>query len=335
MLAGWLLIPTTASAQTVTFDLDEDRAQALGIGDRIESELTDAAEVELHVIDLDDYLAEFARAAALSSKGMGVDYVSHPKWFTVGAALGSAVSGLSPDLVRDEGSLPDSGFAFMAAVHVGVNLGAFDARDQVSDRFRVFASGLGFRTPSEAAFQAKMWNLGLHLQVDAIRPVTVGTLGGAWGGLQITTGFEHNVYELALTQDLPVSVDILRTTTTWAAEGYYTIHTQANAIPLEVSTSFRFVVFTLFGGCGLDFDFGASSNATAELSGPVRVDVDRAEEPIGTGSVALDGSGEANGGRFRGFYGAQLNIRSVRLYGQANFGIDRTYGVFVGLGVER
>jgi hypothetical protein len=51
-------------------------------------------------------------------------------------------------------------------------------------------------------------------------------------------------------------------------------------------------------------------------------------EPIGTGSVALDGSGDANGGQFRGFYGMQLHLWSARLYGQMNIGIDQTDGAF-------
>src|SRR5687768_5197598 len=125
MLVGWMLVPPTASAQTIAFDLDEDRAQTLGLEARgIDSELTERAEVELHLVDPDGYLARFARAAAISSKGMGVDYASHPKLFTVGAALGSAVSGIPPAFRRNEDELPESGFAFMASIHAGLNFGA-------------------------------------------------------------------------------------------------------------------------------------------------------------------------------------------------------------------
>src|SRR5262245_10397033 len=173
MLLGALLVARDASAQTVVFDIDEDRAQSLGLDARgIETNLTDETSVELNLVDPDGYLARFARAAAIAAKGMGVDYASHPKKFVVGASVGTAVSGIPLAFERDEDELPESGFAFMTSIHAGLNLGSFDAREQVIDRFTIYGSGMGFHAPSDFAFQATMYNLGLHVQIDAIRPVS-------------------------------------------------------------------------------------------------------------------------------------------------------------------
>ena len=60
------------------------------------------------------------------------------------------------------------------------------------------------------------------------------------------------------------------------------------------------------------------------------MDIDRAEDPIGTGSVALDGEGDSDGGQFRGFFGTQINLWAFKIYGQMNVGTDKTYGLFAG-----
>jgi hypothetical protein len=327
MIVG-LVLSAASFAQTITFDVDEDRVQALGLDPQgLSRGLTGTAEVDLNLVDPDGYLARFARAAAVASKGMGVDYATQPKLFTVGAAVGSAVSGISPAYSRDEDELPESGFAAMASIHAGLNLGSFDKREQLLDRFRIYVSGLGFRAPNDFVFQAKMFNLGLHLQIDAMKPIDLGL--ARWGGIQFTGGYERSVYELVLSHDLPLSTRLEGAEATWSARGVYTIKTHADSLPLEISSAFQFAPLTVFGGLGVDFDFAAST-ASVSLSGPVTVDIDSSDEPLGTGTVALDGEGDSNGGQFRGFFGTQINIWAFKIYGQMNIGTDKTYGLFAG-----
>src|SRR5678815_926151 len=125
MLAGLVLIPT-AFAQTVAFDLNTDRARELGIDEAaFNRDLSASVEKDLGLVDPSGYLHRFARAAAVASKGMGVDYASHPKIFSVGAAVGTAVSGIPLTFERGD-DVPESGFAFQTSIYGGINLGALD-----------------------------------------------------------------------------------------------------------------------------------------------------------------------------------------------------------------
>src|SRR5689334_6038935 len=106
-----------ADAQTVNFDLDADRAGELGIDTgAVESDLGSKIAASLGIEDPDAYLKAFANADAMAMKGMGVDYATNPKKFSIGGALGSAVSGVPLSFVREHDELPEGGFAFMASM---------------------------------------------------------------------------------------------------------------------------------------------------------------------------------------------------------------------------
>jgi hypothetical protein len=264
---------------------------------------------------------------------MGVDYASHPKMFSAGVAVGTAVSGTPMSFDRGQ-DVPEGGFAFQASIHAGMNLGALQPGDEnLLDRFRIYVSGLGFRAPSDYALQANLFNFGVHPQVVLLRPKLLG-LATQWGGLELTTGYERLSYDLALQNELPLSHAIQTFVATWRANGDYAITTHVDSIPVELSSSLRASFLTLFGGIGIDFDI-AGSSASGALAGPVEVGSSTSPTTIGTGAVSLDGQGDANGGQFRGFLGFQFNIWDFKIYTHLNLGVDRTYGAFLGIRAAR
>lgn len=329
-----LALSVAAFGQTVVqFDIDEQRAAELGLdGAAIRDALAERINDEFNLPDIDAFLDAFARAAAMSAKGMGVDYASNADKFVVGAAMGAAVSGRPLTFDRGE-EVPESGFAAMTAIHGGLNLGVFGSGDpNFLDRIRVYASGLGFRTPSDRALRGRMLNIGFHGQLELVTPKEMGKLA-EWGGLALTTGFEHASYEIELSGELPISHTVQGAQLTWVASGAYAIRTSATTIPLELSTNIRFVPLTAFGGVGWDFDI-ASASTDASLSGDVNAAVGGGSEDIGSGTVSFDSpEGQGNPYQVRGFFGAQVALYAFKLFGQLNFGANQTYGGYAGFRV--
>src|SRR5262245_32685245 len=123
----WLLaLAESAFAQdaTIAFDFDEGRLSDLGIdaGD-LRDGLTSQVTKDFGLVDPGALLEAFARAAAVSTKGMGVDYASNPDKFVVGAGVGAAVSQQDIAFVRGSTPVPTGGYAFMTSLYGGLNLG--------------------------------------------------------------------------------------------------------------------------------------------------------------------------------------------------------------------
>ncbi len=324
------LLAGGALAQNVVFDLDQERAAQLGLDTAdLEAQLGGAIDDQLNLTDPSTYLAHYANAAAMSTKGMGVDYASNPKKFSAGLSIGSAVSGVPISFSRGPENLPEGGYAFMAALHAGVNLGLLTPTSDkdVLDHVRIYVSGLGFEPPASREFQASMYNVGGHLQIKLF-----GLLDGApveWGGIDLTGGYERSWYKLGLSQELPITQDVDPATVTWTATGAYDIEATADTIPLELSTNLRVLVVSGYVGGGVDLVTG-SARSEASLSGPISATAQGVTEDLGTASVSLGGLGEADVQVPRIFVGAQANILVLKIYGQLNIGLNETYGGFVG-----
>jgi len=331
----WLLaLAPSAVAQTfgASFDLNEQRLAELGIdSDAMRDDLTATVEQELQLTEPGRFLDAFARAAALSTKGLGVDYASNADKFVFGAAMGAAVSGAPMAFQRGKSEVPDSGYAFMTALHGGVNLGVFSSNENFLDRIRIYASGLGFRTPEEHALRGRMLNVGFHGQVEIVEPITLTDLF-EWGGVAATTGFEHAQYEIALQGTLPLGYTTSSFSATWISDGEFSIRSSVLTVPVELSSNIRFAPLTAYAGAGFDFDV-ARADTTASLSGPVDLDVNGDTEPIGTGGLTFDGDGSSEPYTIRGFFGAQIAIFAFKIYGHFNIGPEQTYGAFTGLRV--
>jgi hypothetical protein len=322
-----------AQSATVTWDFDEDRLRDLGIDpSELSGGLSGTADEQLKLAQPGAFLDRFARAAALSTKGMGVDYASNAEKFVVGAAMGAAVSGAPLAFTRGQSDVPESGYAFMTSIHAGLNLGVFGSGDpNFADRIRLYVSGLGFRTPDEYALRGRMANVAGHGQVEIVQPIEIGKLA-EWGGIATTAGFEYARYELELSGSLPLTYDTGGISATWIAGGAFSMRSSVFTVPIELSSSFRFVPLTVYGGAGFDIDV-ARADTTASLSGPVNVAVGGDEEPIGTGSVSFESAGSSEPYQLRGFFGAQVAIYAFKIYGHFNIGAGETYGAFAGLRV--
>lgn len=317
-----------ASAQTVTFDLDDSQTQALGVDttsveDGLEGQIND----QLNLVDPTGYMEGFANASAMALKGMGVDYATNPKKFSIGGTLGTSVSGIPLTFGRGKTELPEGGFAFMASAYAGLNVGMLVPGDNFADRLMFYVNGMAFAPPGNREFQGSMFNLGAHAQVKLIGPVNVKVV--EWGGIDVTTGVERSGYELKLTQGLPISQPVGPGEATWTATGEYRIHASSVSVPLEVSTNLRVLVATVYAGGGVDFNV-ASADSSATLDGPVTITVAGESADAGTVGVSLGGDGGADKLAGRGFVGAQANVLMFKLYGHLNLGSNQTYGGFIG-----
>jgi hypothetical protein len=332
MLALW----GAAHAQTVNVDIDQEQADKFGLnaGD-LERDLNTLLEERLNLADPDSYIAKFANAAAMSTKGLGVDYASNPKKFVVGGSIGPAVSGVPFSLDRAADKLPDGGYAFMASGLAGVNLGVFTpGKKGPLNHLMVYVSGFYLNPPGDRQFDAEVTNFGAHAQLKLGGPVKAGPIA-EWGGIDLTAGYEISSYKLSLGSAWPISTDIDPATVTWKASGTYDIGAKASTIPLEISTNLKITVITGYLGGGFDL-MTSSATSTASLSGPVSATAPDGSggtirETLGTAGASLDGAGVGDPQAARIFGGAQVNASVLKVYGQLNLGFNRTYGAHVGV----
>jgi len=315
---GGLYAPVAAAQTTVDFTVVPALAASLGVTPAdVTSQLEAAAVDQLSLLDPSGFMTSMAEAAAIAGKGIGVDYASNPQQFAFGLSLGTGVNGDALALTRPPTGLPSAGFAFQASAMASINLGllagtASDENFDLADRFVISLHGMSFTSPvGGQAFQGTMTNYGAH--------VTVKLIGRGnhkifeYGGLDLTTGFEHAAYRLALTGDLPIGGASGASQFGWQPTGSYTLGVATNSIPLEVSSNLRVSVLTVFLGVGADANFG-TSDAVGSLTGPITGDLGSGPTEIGTGTVTNTSSGTTAPYALRGFGGLQVNILPVKVY---------------------
>jgi len=252
---------------------------------------------------------------------MGVDYASSPQKFVLGGSIGSALNGTGAGFGYGDGLLPQGGFAFQAAVMGGMNLGAFVDDDHPLRRFIVYGHGMGAGGGREP-FSARAVNGGGHLQVQVLKVRDMGAAG--WGGLALTTGFEHTAYTLTLEQAVPIETAI----TTWQADGTYEVTARTNSIPLELSTNMRAAFFTVFGGGGVDFMVASGGDSDIDLRGDL---TNEAGQSVGHALITWSDDTDVAGVTPRVFGGVQFNIFMVKLYGQLNVSMPEGFGGHTGV----
>jgi hypothetical protein len=309
-------LPALAAAQTtVDFQVDDARAQLFGVDPTAaEQELSQTLTEALQLADPSRFMVSMAEAASIAGKGMGVDYASNPSKFVFGMSLGTGANANGLVLDRDPQSLPAGGFSAQTSAMVGVNLGllagtASDEGMAIWDRFTVSAHGMSFKSPfADRGFRGFMTNYGGHVTIKVIGKGESGVWD--WGGLDVTTGYEHATYRLDFTGNTPFSAgDDL----TWDATGRYVLTSNADSIPFELSSNIRVSVITLFAGAGLDLNV-AETLGDGSITGPIRFQTNSGPEEIGTGTITNVASGEAEPFAIRGFGGIQLNILPLKLY---------------------
>ncbi len=309
-------IPTVATAQTtVDFQVDDARAQMFGVDPTAaEQELSQTLTDALQLADPERFMVSMAEAAAIAGKGLGVDYASNPSKFVFGVSLGTGANANGLVLDRDPQSLPEGGFSAQTSAMVGVNLGllagtASDDDMALWDRFTVSVHGMSFKSPAaNRGFRGFMTNYGGHVTIKVIGKGESGIWD--WGGLDVTTGYEHATYRLDFTGNTPFTGgDDL----TWDATGRYVLTSNADSIPFELSSNIRVSVITLFAGAGLDLNM-AETSGDGSITGPINVETNSGPEAIGTGTITNVTRGEAEPLAIRGFGGVQVNIFPLKVY---------------------
>jgi hypothetical protein len=308
-----------ASAQEFQLVIDDPNTDASLVQQEMGPDVIDS----FRLGDQQELLEQMAAATALSARGMGVDYASSPQRFVLGGSVGSALNGTGAGFGYGDGLLPQGGFAFQGSAMAGLNLGAFVDDKHPLRRFVLYGHGMaagGGRDP----FSARAVNGGGHLQVQVLRVRDMGPAG--WGGLALTTGFEHTAYALTLEQSVPIET----TVATWEADGSYEVQARTNSVPIELSTNMRAAFITVYGGGGVDFMIFGDSQSDIDLRGEL---TDDDGSRVGEALISWSDAIEVSGVTPRFFGGLQINIFMVKLYGQLNVSSPAGFGGHTGLRV--
>ncbi len=330
---GWA---GTAQAQTLTYTFDDAAMSAAGVDSAaIESDLDGALAGAFDFSSQQQFLDSMAAAATIANKGSGVDYATAPKRFIFGGSLGAGTEGAGaafggkPD---DSAAvpLPENGVSVQISLMAGLNLGIATPGENFLDRLRVFVNGMSAPLPNGSPFGGNMYNVGAHLQFKMIGQPNPPKIG--WGGIDLTTGYEHSTYKLTLSESLPIKDTSGDTTLNWKATGDFAVQADAQSIPVELSTSVRLGLAALWLGGAVDVNTASASEAIS-LGGPIDADVDGTTVNLGRVDLSYDGTGSADGITPRVFGGVQANILMFKLYGQLNVGFNDTFGGHTGLRV--
>jgi hypothetical protein len=329
-LSLWLLSPSQAHAQSIDINIDAQKAKEYNLDvSSLEENLNNAVSDQLNIGDQTVFLEGMANAAALATKGMGVDYASNPKRVVFGGSFGTAVNGVGASLNRGDNSVPEGGFSFSASAMVGVNLG-FGNEDSPMSRFRLYANGMVLGTSGES-FDASIYNYGAHLQFQLVKPRM--STAAEWGGLALTSGYELSGYVMELSSALPVETEQDGVSLKWDALGTYNITSVSDTIPIELSTNVRVLIATLYVGGGADIVNVGSATSEISLGGDISASAYGETDTLGDITVSLDGEGFADDLVPRAFVGLQADILVVKVYGQLNVGFNDSFGGHVGVRV--
>jgi hypothetical protein len=316
-------------ARAATIELDEAALERAGLDPaRVRNDLNTSIDEELRVVDQRRFLVGMANAAAISARGMGVDYGLDVKTVVFGATVGSGVAEAGTLLGRgDEDPLPVGGFSGQLSVMAGVCPGGFVPGDDVLDHLRVFVNGMALRMPSGQPFGGSLQNVGAHLQLDVLG---ADAEVAEWNGLALTAGYDATNYDLSLRKELPLTTPSGDATLAWRADGSYDVDATTGSIPLELSTAARVLVLGVFAGVGYDV-VTSRANSSAALVGPVELQASSGDgQSLGSASISIDESAEGDHGMLRAFGGAQIRLAVVKLYGQVNVADNDTIGGHVG-----
>ena len=325
LISTTLLLVSAAQAQEVQVDLSQGAAAGFDTAPA-ETQLVQAADAALKLTNQAAFLDEMAKATALSTRGLGVDYASNPEAFVFGIGFGSAVNAAGAQLGRGELDLPEGGFAGAVSFMAGLNLGMGASEDDAfGKRFRVYAHGM-YWTPEYEPFAGTIVNYGGHLQIQVVRP----RIGEAleWGGLALTSGYQRTSFSMDLSSPIPIDAGQL----VWNADGQYSISSMAESVPIEVSTNLRVLVATAYVGGGADVNLQSAASSELVLTGEIEASNGTV---LGSASVTDAAAGAGDFIVPRVFMGLQADLMMIKLFGQLNVGFENSFGGHLGLRVAR
>ncbi|NJK89336.1 MAG: hypothetical protein HC923_07975 [Myxococcales bacterium] len=318
-----------SAGQTVNVRLDDPAPfSALGLSENeLEQIITDQVRALYGVSDLPTFLRLSANAQSLVSRGLGVDYASNPSGFLFGVAVSGALDAGDADLDELD-DLRDFDLAnFDRAVPIGVGaqislMVGYNFKAAGLPELTLYANGmvLPLTVGVEAGdYSGDFRNFGVHAQYKLVRPF--GNVVFSWGGLDVTSGlqFSEMVLDLGsnpLRTSLPISANGVEVDVSTVVEtGRIELVQTAWTVPIEVTTNVRFLyVLSLFGGFGLDLNFGRAALRADIQSQDIRA----GGQTVGAFSVSADDDNGPTTAVFRFLFGAQVHLGPIKVFGQLN-----------------
>ena len=281
-------------------------------------------------------LTDMANAQTFATHGLGADYTNSTRRFVFGVAANASISasgGLSKEVgFGDDQIFPGAAAAFSAMA--GVNLTAFDGPPVT-----LYMDG-SWGQYERRNFSVSGTTFGVRAQANLLAPRQdddIVDLLFQWGGISLTGGVVYNhigltleegsPYETSIGQQPVNNVLISSAGVDLALTGDLDFNGDAFSIPLEVTTSFRFLYFfTFFGGVGLDVNLG-SNRIEASLNGTMTSRITRQpgvssaqvgipdELYLGTVAISADESGGPSPVNLRGlFWPASQHLQTAGLH---------------------
>jgi hypothetical protein len=332
-LCAVLGAPRPAAAVDVTVNLQPgpgaQYAEQVGLSlPQLEAQVADELRRYFQLYRLDDFLRGMGEGQAFTSRGLGVDYASDFDLFSIGAGanlafnLDSAYEGQ-----RDSAKLVDFGRGINVSLMAGLNLAPLGASP-----FTVFANYFSF-SHDLGAFDVRSTNFGFHLQAQLLRSRGRGLVGQIvrWGGLDFTTGIEHEKAVLALGGDLGGALPLSQVSAAAAganvradASGQISFYTRALTVPFELSTNLRLLsLVSLYAGVGYDLKLSSAVdgfiNANARLTGRVpNPNGGQTSTEVGTAQIRVTHLARLPPNAVRVLGGVQLNLFVVKLFIHGN-----------------
>lgn len=307
----------------------------------VDAELQAEINKQFQVPNMTDFLKSMSNAQSVANKGQGVSYATEQSLFVVGGNIGAGLNTTSGFDFKSSGGLPPIGLGAQGSIMAGISLAKFPVPTIGPidlKRLTLFVNFFSYSNDSLVdSLTIKMNTFGMHAQYKVIEGKNLGGIGILnWGGVAFTTGFDTSANTMTYKVGQKISATSSGVTYNWIpnAGSALTLDASAFTIPLEVSTSVRVLyILSLFGGAGVDLNFGKSSIA-ANLSGPVSTSTGIA---AGSASLTISEDKGPSFGALRFFAGPQLNLVPLKntnllsLYAQGNYSTGGNYGVHAGL----
>lgn len=273
-----------------------------------------------------------ANSSIMAGKGIGSDYASSMEVALIGVGVGAGA-----DMEKNKEADSDlSGIGLQGGLLVGTNLGWMDTQKILgleTNKLNVYLNFFKYKheqNSGDADVTADLASYGIHFSYDWIKGSASKWWG--WGGVKVHTGYEYNKTELNFKSQINEAVTASQGGGTYSsnvlANPFANIDVSTHSIPLEVSTSLRFLyLFSIYGGLGADYNTGSATGKGDLNSGSASVTcagVCPGGSPVGNieTDANIDGKGKANPFLFRGFAGVQLNLPFIRVFVQA----DKAFG---------
>lgn len=291
---------------------------------------------------LGDYLRSFADAQAFASRGMGVDYASNFRWFTVGVVGNLSLNVQDGYVPKDTHSQPAvGGVAPNATLMAGVNLDALGLGP-----IKLYGNWFS-RSDTIDDFDVHLSNWGVHAQLKLFGPGSEGLLNALlrWGGIDITTGVEHAHTTFVLSQGWKRNISVGAAGTAGSpfvaleSTGQFTVDMHTLDVPLEVTTNLRLLyILSLYGGFGFDWQLDGRSDMVLNLNGTMTgVTTSNGQQQrvsIGTAAVTASDAVTPSASRLRWLLGLQANVLFVKLFVQLNLVTQNPVLASVALGAR-